>query len=86
MDACCGLLGGLVSITASCNNVTHWSAIVIGTVGAFVYIFACVFMIKFKIDDPVEASQVHGFCGLWGVIAVGFFDKTTGLINTGDFR
>ncbi len=55
-DLCSGMLSGLVSITASCNNVSHWSALVIGAIGGFIYIFACVLMIKFKIDDPVEAS------------------------------
>ena len=27
-------------------------------------------LVKLKIDDPVDASPVHGFCGIWGVIAV----------------
>ena len=27
---------------------------------------------KLKIDDPVDASPVHGFCGIWGVLACGF--------------
>ena len=31
-------------------------------------------MIKIlKIDDPVQCVSIHGFCGLWGLIAVGFF-------------
>ena len=29
---------------------------------------------KLKIDDPVDASPVHGFCGIWGVLAAGLFD------------
>ena len=39
-----------------------------------------------KIDDPCCASQIHGICGGWGVIALGFFDRDTGLIHTGSFR
>lgn len=27
-----------------------------------------------KIDDPVDAAPVHGFCGIWGVLACGLFD------------
>lgn len=86
IDVCNGLLAGLVSITAPCNNVTHWSALIIGGVGAIIYILSCALMNKYKIDDPVEASQIHGFCGCWGVLAVGFFDLDTGLVNSGDFR
>ena len=26
-------------------------------------------LVKLQIDDPVDASPVHGFCGIWGVIA-----------------
>jgi Amt family ammonium transporter len=67
------ILGGLVSITAGCSTVEDWSAIVIGVIGAFVYIFAANALVKYEIDDPIGASPVHGACGAWGVIAVGIF-------------
>lgn len=41
---------------------------------------------KLEIDDPLHISQIHGFCGLWGLIAVGIFDKDTGIINVGNFK
>ena len=43
-------------------------------------------MSKFMIDDPIQASQVHGFVGFWGVLAVGIFDRDTGLIYTGSHK
>ena len=29
---------------------------------------------KLKIDDPVDAAPVHGFCGIWGALATALFD------------
>lgn len=50
-----GMLSGLVSITAPCNNVEPWAAICIGIISGLVYIFACWLLAKVKLDDPVEA-------------------------------
>jgi Amt family ammonium transporter len=58
----------------------------IGAIGGIVYIFAGIFMHRFKIDDPVEATQVHAFCGIWGCLAQGIFDLKKGLIYTADFK
>lgn len=68
-----GLLAGCVSITASCADVEMWAAIIIGIVGSFIYSCACLATEKLKIDDPIEAFQVHGCCGMWGIIAFAFF-------------
>lgn len=55
-NVCGGLLAGLVSLTAPCNNIEIYSALVIGIVGGLWYILGCIIMFKLKIDDPVEAS------------------------------
>lgn len=34
---------------------------------------------KLHIDDPVDASPVHGFCGIWGVLAASLFDWGAGM-------
>jgi len=75
---CNGILAGLVSITAGCGNVESGSAVVIGLVGAFVYQGASMLLVKLQIDDPVDASPVHGACGIWGTIAAGLFDWGAG--------
>ena len=80
------ILAGLVSITAGCNNVEPWAAAVIGILGCFVYMGSCKMMNRFKIDDPIEAAQIHGFSGYWGCISVGIFDKTNGLIYSGSLK
>merc|ERR1719223_1213764 len=74
-----GILGGLVSITASCDRVHPWAAFIIGGIGALVYIGSTRFMARMKIDDPLEATQVHGFCGIWGVLALPFFKIDEGI-------
>ena len=76
---CNGVLSGLVSITGACNNVDPWQAFLIGLIGALVYIGGVKLCVKLRVDDPIEASSVHGFCGMWGLIAVGLFDNTNGL-------
>jgi ammonium transporter, Amt family len=76
---CNGILGGLVAITAGCFNVQPWAAFVIGVIGGAVYVYGCKFLQVVGVDDPVEATAVHGCCGIWGLIAVGFFDNDKGI-------
>ena len=40
-------------------------------------------MNRLKIDDPIEAAQVHGFCGIWGVLALAFFKIDEGIFYGG---
>lgn len=68
-----GILAGLVSITANCHVVELWGAILIGLVGAGVYQGSARMIKYFGVDDPLNASPVHGFCGIWGVIAAAIF-------------
>jgi len=75
---CNGILAGLVSITAGCGNVESGSAVAIGFVGAFVYQGASMLLVRLQIDDPVDASPVHGACGIWGTMAAGLFDWGAG--------
>ena len=71
---CNGILGGLVAITAGCGNMESGSAVATGFVSAFVYQAASMLLQKLHIDDPVDASPVHGFCGIWGLLAAALFD------------
>lgn len=72
---CCnGMLGGLVGITAPCAFVDSWAAVVIGAVAGVAVVYAAGFVEdKCKIDDPVGAISVHGFCGIWGGLSLGLF-------------
>jgi len=79
-----GILAGLVSITAACDCVEPWAAFIIGILGSLVYCLACKFMNWLQVDDPLEATQVHGFCGIWGCVALAFFKVTDGILYGGE--
>jgi ammonium transporter, Amt family len=71
---CNAILAGLVGVTAGCAVVEPWGAFLIGVGACIVYVLASKFILEvLKIDDPVDASALHGCTGLWGVIAVGIF-------------
>ncbi|MBA0681558.1 hypothetical protein Goari_023354 [Gossypium aridum] len=72
-DVCNGLLGGFAAITSGCSVVEPWAAIICGFVAALVLIGCNKLAEKVKYDDPLEAAQLHGGCGAWGVIFTGLF-------------
>ena len=77
---CNGILGGLVAITASCSVVEPWSAVIIGIIAAAVYQGSSKLLLKLKIDDPLDASPVHFFCGAWGLLSAGLFATQTNTV------
>ena len=82
--ACNGALAGLVGITAPVNFVDPWAAVVIGAIAAPVMYLSVMFVERvLKVDDPVSAISVHGFTGLWGLLALGIFANDGGLIVGG---
>eukprot|EP00357_Protocruzia_adherens_P000159 CAMPEP_0115020336 /NCGR_PEP_ID=MMETSP0216-20121206/30041_1 /TAXON_ID=223996 /ORGANISM="Protocruzia adherens, Strain Boccale" /LENGTH=203 /DNA_ID=CAMNT_0002392103 /DNA_START=994 /DNA_END=1605 /DNA_ORIENTATION=- len=83
--ACNGVLAGLVSVNAGCDSYHAWSALLVGFLGSLVYCFTCKWMLEFKIDDPLEAAMVHGFCGIFGTLIVAFFDTQRGILYGGNF-
>eukprot|EP00934_Nitzschia_sp_Nitz4_P001687 Nitzschia sp. Nitz4//scaffold12_size214221//81935//83673//NITZ4_001497-RA/size214221-augustus-gene-0.7-mRNA-1//1//CDS//3329535011//1687//frame0 len=70
-----GCLTGLVAITAGCATVDTWAAVVIGIFAGWFYLIGSKLLIRFRIDDAVDAIPVHMVGGAWGVIATGLFTK-----------
>jgi Amt family ammonium transporter len=68
-----GFLGGLVAITAPCYWVSPGGAVLIGAVAGVVVPLGIDFMEHRRWDDPIGAVAVHGFCGIWGTLALGLF-------------
>ncbi|WP_223421025.1 ammonium transporter [Tateyamaria pelophila] len=76
-----GALAGLVSITAEPLAPTLFGALWIGAVGGIIVVLAIPMLDKFKIDDVVGAIPVHLFAGIWGTIAVVFYNSDAALMT-----
>jgi Amt family ammonium transporter len=89
--ACNGLLAGLVGISGAAPFVGPNVALVVGAVGGLVASAGVLFNERsLKIDDPCGSISVHGYCGMWGAVAVGLFadgmhNAVTGLLH-GNWR
>jgi ammonium transporter, Amt family len=68
-----GFLGGLVAITCPCYWVNSFGAVCIGLIGGIIVVLGIDFVEWLRIDDPIGAVAVHGFCGIWGTWSLGLF-------------
>ena len=87
-----GALAGLVSITAEPLAPSLFGALWIGAIGGVIVVLTVPMLDKMKIDDVVGAIPVHLFAGIWGTIAVVFYNgeasivtQITGIIAYGVF-
>ncbi|CAN0148570.1 unnamed protein product [Discosporangium mesarthrocarpum] len=71
-----GALAGLVSITAGCATMHPGFAILVGMVAAAVYHYFFRMTMRWNVDDVVNASPIHLWCGVWGVLAAGLFSTS----------
>jgi Amt family ammonium transporter len=68
-----GFLAGLVAITCPCYWVSPFGAIMIGGIAGVAVVLSVDFIEWIRVDDPVGAVAVHGFCGIWGTLSLGLF-------------
>jgi Amt family ammonium transporter len=68
-----GFLGGLVAITCPCYWVSPFGAVMIGAVAGIVVPLGVDLLERLRVDDPIGAVAVHGFCGVWGTLSLGLF-------------
>ncbi len=76
-----GALAGLVSITAEPLAPSLFGALWIGAIGGVIVVFTVPMLDKLKIDDVVGAIPVHLFAGIWGTIAVVFYNGDTSIVT-----
>jgi len=75
---CNGMLAGLVAVTACCAFIRPWAAVLIGAVSGVLVVWTSLILDRrFHIDDPAGAIAVHGFNGIWGLLALGLFADGT---------
>jgi Amt family ammonium transporter len=68
-----GFLAGLVAITCPCYWVSPTGAIILGGVAGVIVVIGVDLLEWLRIDDPIGAVPVHGFCGIWGTLSLGLF-------------
>lgn len=68
-----GCLAGLVAITGGCAVLEPWAAVVTGIISAVLYLSTSSLLVRFCLDDAVDAIPVHFSNGIWGLISVGLF-------------
>jgi Amt family ammonium transporter len=68
-----GFLAGLVAITCPCYWVSPTGAIALGGVAGVLVVYGVELLEWLRIDDPIGAVPVHGFCGIWGTLSLGLF-------------
>ena len=68
-----GVLGGLVAVTAGCAVIEPWASLIVGFFAGICYLASSWALVKFRLDDAVDAIPVHMVNGIWGMIAVGLF-------------
>src|SRR5579859_604325 len=68
-----GFLAGLVAITCPCYWVSPTGSILLGGVAGVIVVGGVELLEWLRIDDPIGAVPVHGFCGIWGTLSLGLF-------------
>src|SRR5713226_7202292 len=68
-----GFLAGLVAITCPCYWVSPVGSLMLGGVAGILVVVGVEFLEWLRIDDPIGAVPVHGFCGIWGTLSLGLF-------------
>ena len=68
-----GFLAGLVAITCPCYWVSPTGAILLGGIAGGLVVAGVELLEWLRIDDPIGAVPVHGFCGIWGTLSLGLF-------------
>lgn len=78
-----GFVGGLVAIMACAQTVTFPEALVIGAIAGVLHNMVTNVLIRHFLREHWQANSaqliaIHGFCGIWGLLAVALFGSAGG--------
>ena len=64
---------GTIALCAGCDVYKLWASVIVGALSGPLYLFGKYLLLRFRVDDPLDAIPVHGGGGLWGLIAAHIF-------------
>ena len=77
----CGLIGGLVAVTAGCHVLDGLGAMTIGLVGSLAAIIGNDIVARCRVDDAVGAIGCHGFAGIAGTLGLALLAPREALVD-----
>lgn len=81
-----GWVAGLVASSAGCGLVAPAAAVIIGAVAGSLAVWSVEWLeLRFGVDDPGGAISVHALGGIWGLLAIGCFDRLPGSTGSGQW-
>ncbi|MQL93210.1 hypothetical protein Taro_025850, partial [Colocasia esculenta] len=78
-----GLLGGFVVITSRCPVWNCGRPLCAGSSRRELLLGLNEAALRMRYDDPLEAAQLHGCCGTWGLLFTGLFAKEELVVQVG---
>src|SRR5256884_196388 len=68
-----GFFFGMGVASCAMYRVSPTGAILLGGIAGVLVVLGVEALEWFRIDDPIGAVPVHGFCGIWGTLSLGLF-------------
>ena len=68
-----GAIGGLVAVTPGADVLTPLGALATGLIAGWIYAEGFDALLRRRVDDALGVIPAHGFCAIWGLVALALF-------------